>query len=146
MIRQSQQQVLIYVIYPDNQILTRPFYLSNIFLPFLGFGCRSFRREHPPSVHASVDSTPCNRRKSCRRGTPIRFILTTGVLSSPLLEQIVRQVRQSLSYLDKLDMETREIVRSAYGSAIQSTLILTMSFVLTAIVVSLFIIERPLPR
>ncbi|XP_006464043.1 hypothetical protein AGABI2DRAFT_153035 [Agaricus bisporus var. bisporus H97] len=65
---------------------------------------------------------------------------------SPLLQQIVRQVRQSLSYLNKLDPETREIVRSAYGTAIQSTLILTMSFVLTAIIVSLFIVEKKLSK
>ncbi|KAF9447577.1 MFS general substrate transporter, partial [Macrolepiota fuliginosa MF-IS2] len=60
--------------------------------------------------------------------------------------EITNRVRESLSYLSKLDPSTREIVRAAYAKATHSTLIFTMCLAFSAVVVSVFIVERRLAR
>lgn len=62
------------------------------------------------------------------------------------MKQITRRVRKSLAYLNELDIETRATVRAAYGTAIHSTQILSMVLTFTAIIVSLFMVQKPLAR
>jgi len=54
------------------------------------------------------------------------------------------RVRKSLAYLVELDTETRESVLTAYGTAIHSTQVLSMAFTFTAIIVSFFVVEKPI--
>ncbi|KAF9445146.1 member of the major facilitator superfamily [Macrolepiota fuliginosa MF-IS2] len=62
------------------------------------------------------------------------------------VDEIIRRVRESLDYLNELDPETRVIVRSAYGDAVHSTLLFSVTMALAAMIASWFIVEKPLTR
>ncbi|KAJ2922622.1 hypothetical protein H1R20_g14488, partial [Candolleomyces eurysporus] len=66
-------------------------------------------------------------------------------LSGQDVEEIVRRVRESLGYLEKLDPTTRAIVRSSYETAIQSAFWFSVGIAILCFISSLFIIEKPLP-
>jgi len=54
------------------------------------------------------------------------------------------RVKKSLAYLVQLDTETRESVLTAYGAAIHSTQVLSMALTFTAIIISFFVVEKPI--
>jgi hypothetical protein len=58
--------------------------------------------------------------------------------------QIVRRVRETLSYIDQLDPETHFIVHSAYEHALQATFGFCVLLSVAAFVSSLWIKEKPL--
>jgi hypothetical protein len=58
--------------------------------------------------------------------------------------QLVRRVRQSLTYVDSLDPTTRAIVQSAYQRAVQSTFVLTIVTAACALAVATRVREKPL--
>ena len=59
--------------------------------------------------------------------------------------QIIQRVRESLSYVDKLDAHTQVIVRSGYADAIRAALSFSLCMAACAFVVSIFIKEKALP-
>ncbi|EAU82087.2 membrane transporter [Coprinopsis cinerea okayama7 len=61
------------------------------------------------------------------------------------IEEIVRRVRESLTYLDELDEATRAIVRGSYEVAIQATFVFATIVAALALVSSMYIKEKPLP-
>ncbi|KAJ2912592.1 hypothetical protein MD484_g7815, partial [Candolleomyces efflorescens] len=67
-------------------------------------------------------------------------------LSGQDVEEIVRRVRESLSYLEELEPATRAIVRSSYETAIQSAFWFSVFVAILCFISSWFIIEKPLPR
>ncbi|KZT75035.1 MFS general substrate transporter [Daedalea quercina L-15889] len=62
------------------------------------------------------------------------------------VEEIIKRVRESLSYIDELRPEVRALVRSSYQDAAQKTLWFAVSLSALTIVCALFIKEKPLPR
>jgi hypothetical protein len=60
--------------------------------------------------------------------------------------QIVRRVRESLSYIDKLDPATAVFVRASYGQAIHTTLWFNVACAACAVLASVFIKEKTLSR
>ena len=63
-----------------------------------------------------------------------------------LLPQIVRRVRESLSYVDELDPATRAVVRGSYEDAVHVTLWFAAILAGAAAFFSFFIKETPLTR
>lgn len=76
----------------------------------------------------------------------LRSTLFERLHGSQDIDEIVRRVRESLSYLDELDPTTRNIVRSSYATAIQATYWFSVVIAGLAFLASLFIKEKPLPR
>ncbi|KAF8869045.1 MFS general substrate transporter [Infundibulicybe gibba] len=62
------------------------------------------------------------------------------------VDEIVRRVRESLTYVDQLDPATQAIVRSAYEQAIHVTLWFTVIMAACSVVSAIFIKEKPLVR
>jgi hypothetical protein len=60
--------------------------------------------------------------------------------------QIVRRVRESLSYIDELDPVTRTIVRSSYEEALHTSLWFLVILAAASSFFSFFIKETPLVR
>jgi hypothetical protein len=73
---------------------------------------------------------------------PFVFLFVVGL--DPL--QIVRRVRESLSYVDELDPATRAIVRGSYEDAVHVTLWFAAILAGAAAFFSFFINETPLTR
>lgn len=59
--------------------------------------------------------------------------------------QIIQRVRESLTYIDKLDPYTQVIVRRGYADAIHAALSFMLCMAACAFVVSIFIKEKALP-
>jgi hypothetical protein len=59
--------------------------------------------------------------------------------------QIVRRVRESLTYLEELDPATRDIVRGSYETALQATFWFSVVVSGLCLFSSLWIKEKPLP-
>ncbi|KAF8885361.1 major facilitator superfamily-domain-containing protein [Infundibulicybe gibba] len=62
------------------------------------------------------------------------------------VDEIVRRVRESLTYVDQLDPATRAIVRGAYEQAIHVTFWFTAIMAACSVVSAIFIKEKPLVR
>jgi hypothetical protein len=62
------------------------------------------------------------------------------------IPQIVREVRESLTYIDTLDPDTQLIVRSSYEDAVHISMGLCIFWAVCAFGSSLFIKEKLLPR
>jgi len=77
--------------------------------------------------------------------TTLRSVLHR-TLQGKDVDELIKRVRESLDYLKELDPETRTIVRSAYGDAVHSTLIFSVTMALAAMLASWFIVEKPLTR
>ena len=60
--------------------------------------------------------------------------------------QIVRKVRESLTYLDKLDPKTRTSVRDSYEEAIQIAFVFSTILAAGSLLSAAFIKEKPLTR
>jgi predicted MFS family arabinose efflux permease len=73
----------------------------------------------------------------------LRTYLRLG-LSGDDLDEIVRRVRESLSYIDELDPTTQAIVRVAYEKAAHVTLYFTVGLSVCAVISSVFIKETSL--
>jgi len=73
-------------------------------------------------------------------------VILHRTLTGKDVNEIVRHVKESLSYLDELDSETRAIVLSAYEEAIRMTMFFSLSMALCAVFASLFIKEKELSR
>jgi len=65
-------------------------------------------------------------------------------LSGDDTEEIVRRVRESLSYIDELDPATQAIVRGSYAEAVHVTLRFTIGLSVCAVIASAFIKEKSL--
>ncbi|KIJ52240.1 hypothetical protein M422DRAFT_776354 [Sphaerobolus stellatus SS14] len=75
----------------------------------------------------------------------LRVYLTNRLTGRGLdVEEIVRHVRESLSYIDTLEPAIRVIVRSSYEQAVGSAFWLTTVFAFCALISSLFIREKSL--
>ncbi|KAK7445738.1 hypothetical protein VKT23_014733 [Stygiomarasmius scandens] len=73
-------------------------------------------------------------------------VILHRTLTGKDVNEIVRHVKESLSYLDELDPETRAIVLSAYEEAIRMTMFFSLSMAICAVFASLFIKEKELSR
>ncbi|KAH9836947.1 MFS general substrate transporter [Rhodofomes roseus] len=62
------------------------------------------------------------------------------------VEEIIKRVRESLSYIDELSPEVRALVRSSYQDAAQRSLWFAVSLSALTIVFAVFIKEKALPR
>ncbi|KAJ7290334.1 member of the major facilitator superfamily [Mycena rebaudengoi] len=62
------------------------------------------------------------------------------------VDEIVRRVRQSLTYIDELDEKTAGIVRTAYGQAVLVPMWFSVAMACCALVSATFIKEMPLAR
>jgi len=62
------------------------------------------------------------------------------------IEEIIRRVRESLSYIDELRPEVRVLVRSSYQDAAQKTLWFAVSLSALSVVCAFFIKEKALHR
>jgi hypothetical protein len=60
--------------------------------------------------------------------------------------KIVRRVKESLSYINKLDPTTKSIVIRSYEEAVHITLWFSVAVAASAMVISIFIREKPLAR
>ena len=60
--------------------------------------------------------------------------------------QIIKRVRESLSYIDELSPEVRALVRSSYQDASQKTLWFAAALSALTVVFACFIKEKPLPK
>ncbi|KAG9218346.1 hypothetical protein CCMSSC00406_0007283 [Pleurotus cornucopiae] len=60
--------------------------------------------------------------------------------------QLIRRVRESLTYVDTLDPSVQAAVRSSYAQAVQATLLFTTSMGALAAISAVFIKEEPLTR
>jgi len=58
--------------------------------------------------------------------------------------QIVRRVREALSYIDELEPSSRVIVRSSYNAALTMAFYFTVVFGALSLLSSLFIKEKPI--
>lgn len=67
-------------------------------------------------------------------------------LSGDQADKIVERVRQSLEYINKLDPDTRELVRSCYQKATNAAFALTVVLISGALVSSFFIKEKKLSK
>jgi hypothetical protein len=61
-------------------------------------------------------------------------------------KQIIRRVRESLTYIHQLDPATKAIVVRSYGEAVHVTLLSSVAVAICAAVACLCIKERPLAR
>lgn len=66
-------------------------------------------------------------------------------LSGQDVEEIIQRVRESLTYIDKLDPFTQVIVRGGYAVAIRAALSFTLFMAACSLVASIFIKEKALP-
>ncbi|KAF7430237.1 hypothetical protein PC9H_005939 [Pleurotus ostreatus] len=62
------------------------------------------------------------------------------------IEELIRRVRESLTYVDTLDPGTQAAVRSSYAQAVHVTLLFTTSMGALAAISAIFIKEKPLTR
>lgn len=69
-----------------------------------------------------------------------------GNLSGRDVEEIILRVRESLSYVETLDPETRAVVKGAYAQAVQVSLGFSVAMSACAFVASVFIKETALRR
>ncbi|KAF5324336.1 hypothetical protein D9619_011312 [Psilocybe cf. subviscida] len=67
-------------------------------------------------------------------------------LSGTDIDEIIRKVRESLTYLDELDEATRAIVRSSYDDAIHVTFWFSVILAVGALLASLFIKEKQITK
>ncbi|KAF4581723.1 hypothetical protein EYR40_002739 [Pleurotus pulmonarius] len=87
-------------------------------------------------------------------GLSVGSSLVQGTLRSALrkkldgtdIEELIRRVRESLTYVDTLDPGTQAAVRSSYGQAVHVTLLFTTSMGALAAISAIFIKEKPLTR
>ncbi|KAF9491735.1 member of the major facilitator superfamily [Pleurotus eryngii] len=87
-------------------------------------------------------------------GLSVGSSLVQGTLRSALrkkldgtnIEELIRRVRESLTYVDTLDPGTQAAVRSSYAQAVLVTLLFTTSMGALAAISAIFIKEKPLTR
>jgi hypothetical protein len=63
-----------------------------------------------------------------------------------LFVKLIRRVRESLSYINELDLKTASIVRGAYDQAIHTTMWFNIAVAACAALTSIYIKEKPLSR
>ncbi|KAI0037156.1 MFS general substrate transporter [Vararia minispora EC-137] len=73
----------------------------------------------------------------------LRHYLTQR-LQSGNADEIVRRVREALSYIDELDPASRAIVRSSYGMALQTTFYFALACATCSFISSFFVKEKPI--
>ena len=76
----------------------------------------------------------------------LRTQLRENLKSGKEADKIVDRVRQSLDYIKKLEPHTREIVGRCYQKATSASFSLSIAFVGTALVASLWMKEKKLSK
>ncbi|PPR05313.1 hypothetical protein CVT26_011572 [Gymnopilus dilepis] len=87
-------------------------------------------------------------------GLSVGSTIVQGTLRSELrkrltgadVDEIIKNVRESLKYIDKLEPETQIIVRSSYEEAIHVTFLFSIIMAACGLLSSIFIKEKPLVR
>ncbi|KAL5354707.1 hypothetical protein ACLOAV_000796 [Pseudogymnoascus australis] len=76
----------------------------------------------------------------------LRYQLAKMLGDGEETEKIVRGVRESLEYLEKLTPEVREVVRQCYKKAVSSSFLLSAIILVASVISSIFVVERKLSR